>query len=786
MNTAIRASVLTAIVLVALPTAGPALAAEEPAVVRFTAPARDTPDPAMKYYLLPRVAEKKPGNAVMMYDMTQQMFRRNGDANEAARLREQVRAHLDAPLDELPIGMVRNLLAQLDNGALRHVKIGSLRADADWGLELGDGFKMMLPPNISQYRRIAEVLALRARLEIVQGRFEEAVDSIKTGLAMGKHLAEGAPILITRLIGIAIEKTMLDRVADLIERGGPNMYWALAELPEPLIDIRAAVFYECQWLLTTTPEIRKAQAGILSKPEADRLLKSIADVFLAVQPIGDGPSDLRVQLLRAAVIMRHYEEAKRDLIRQGRSEKQVAAMPVSQVVVLYLLKDYLHWRDAMLKWFNLPYWQACPGLQQTAGELGTWIRTEGRLNPLTQLLPAMQHSYTAQVTLDRKRAALQTIESIRAFAARHGRLPKTLDGLALPVPVDPMTGKRFRYKPDGLSFTLSGDVPEGVPARHAVHFEIRLTLDKAIATTRPATDFAQQPWKGIGRFCHQGALAVTRLDLPGLNGDEDWQRILDLAAGANLPGDTTELIGMRELIRTMVKAGAKELYFVVNVADLTGKPVIVLPLPKGDDTDLQTLTIVMQSMGRHPVRRACGALVVASDSQMRAVREAGGAERPRLAAALAFAKGPVRIGCAMPEAMRTALIDSMPRLPRELGGLPTAGLVQGLQWACMDVSVRPAISARLVGQATGEDAAKSLALALTLGMTTAARQTAKFDREQGRAFHAWAKVFRPVVKGNQLVLKLNQKQITDLLRDMVHGRAETREGITGQPAATSR
>jgi len=493
MTSAIRMPLVILTVSAAALTAGPVPAAESPKdetkVVRIAAPARNEPEPAMKYYLLPRPLEQKPGNAILLYDMAQQLLPVEKDPNKAAKLRERIDEYLKIPLDDFPVGEAEELLQRnFHITALRQVRAGAMRREADWGIALEHGFEALLPPNIGDYRRMARLLALRARVEIVQGRYDQAIETIKTGLTMGRHVADGAPILVTTLIGIAIEETMLKCVEDVIGRGGPNLYWALAQLPDPLVDIRPAVAWESQWLVMSSLPLKKAQAGIMSKSEADAMLKSLVDLMaMTGEPDGPGSSERKGSLARVAMVLRFYGPGKKALIRAGRSKKQVDAMPEAQVVVLHLLGDYIRWRDEMFKWFNLPYWQAYAGLSRTEQDFKRWIRAEGRSNPLTALLPALRMSYTVQTRLDRTRVALQTVESIRAFTADNPRLPKTLDELDLPAPVDPMTGKALPYQADGLSFTLDGAVPEGVPARYAVRYQVELTLpERPAATTRPA------------------------------------------------------------------------------------------------------------------------------------------------------------------------------------------------------------------------------------------------------------------------------------------------------------
>ena len=53
-------------------------------------------------------------------------------------------------------------------------------------------------------RGLARLVTLQARLAILEGRTDEALHWIETGLVMGRHAARG-PTVIQALVGIAID-----------------------------------------------------------------------------------------------------------------------------------------------------------------------------------------------------------------------------------------------------------------------------------------------------------------------------------------------------------------------------------------------------------------------------------------------------------------------------------------------------------------------------------------------------------------------------------------------------
>src|SRR5262249_25182405 len=80
-------------------------------------------------------------------------------------------------------------------------------------------------------------LQVRFRAEIAAGRFDDAIRTAKTFFAMSRHLAQH-PTLIGDLIGIAIAAVAIDHLDKMLDQPGcPNLYWALTNLPRPLISL---------------------------------------------------------------------------------------------------------------------------------------------------------------------------------------------------------------------------------------------------------------------------------------------------------------------------------------------------------------------------------------------------------------------------------------------------------------------------------------------------------------------------------------------------------------------
>ena len=129
-----------------------------------------------------------------------------------------------------------------------------------------------------------------------------------------------------------------------------------------------------------------------------------------------------------------------------------------------------------MKLMNLPTWEAM--------ELGDRLKIYYEKNkPLFGPLGSALHKVRfAQGRLEQRIALLRHIEAIRLYAAEHkGQLPEKLSEIAVPLPVDPFTGKPFRYSVEGATAHLRGTSPKGLEgiAVYNIHYEL------TIATRNP-------------------------------------------------------------------------------------------------------------------------------------------------------------------------------------------------------------------------------------------------------------------------------------------------------------
>jgi hypothetical protein len=457
--------------------AHPACAEETPEeVVKVAIHPTAAPVPALKYQLLPDVRDQIPGNAVIYYGRAAQVA--------GKRLQflpdEEPSKWLEMPMKDWPLEKVRSFV-QAEQTVFRQLELAARCDHCDWQLreEMRKDALGLLMPEVQKPREFANLLRLRAGLEILDGRFADAVQTLRIGFTMARHVAQ-SNTMIGVLVGIAVAGQMADEAIELLQASGaPNLYWALTDLPRPFIELRTALQGERFLAYSLIPPLVDAGLDIRTTPLSVQQLQERLE-----QAMGSPPYDrTEFRLFLIAVTAKSYPEAKQFLLAQGLKPEAVEAMPRLQVVFLFSLAEYDRLFDEIAKWQSLPYWQASKGLEKSMGavkEDRAKAANFERIPLASYLIPAMQRVFLATTQLDRKLAALRCIEAIRLYAAAHdGKLPAALNEITeAPIPVDPMTGRDFDYTLEENKATLSAPPPAGEKPWRGNHLKYELTLAK--------------------------------------------------------------------------------------------------------------------------------------------------------------------------------------------------------------------------------------------------------------------------------------------------------------------
>jgi hypothetical protein len=320
---------------------------QPPIVVRMTVQPKAAPKPALRYQLLPELREMNPGNPIQGYlkcFMAQNHFFAD---KKALQDRDKWR---EMPLKDLPL---KEMQYYCTNAGLRQADYAARLDTPDWQILLklkSDGIYLLLP-DAQKLRALADALQIRFRIEIAERRFNDAITTAKTMLALARHFNEH-PTAIGDLIGTAIGTITLSRVDEMIEQPGcPNLFWALTDLPIPFIDLhkglqgdRTLIDAELSGL-----DEREPMSNAPLQKIVDRLQKDI-----------NGPKDpqgaVREWFGGRAKDEEYVQAARKRLVEALASEdaSRFDSFPPLQIVLLYAKLDYETARDEGMKALALP------------------------------------------------------------------------------------------------------------------------------------------------------------------------------------------------------------------------------------------------------------------------------------------------------------------------------------------------------------------------------------------------------------------------------------------------
>jgi hypothetical protein len=407
-------------------------------LIRLKVRPRAEPKPALRYLLLPDLKELQPGNPIPNY------------------LRCILDQDFSAPQEVLT------------NSALREADRAARMDKPDWQILLKlktDGIGLLLP-DVQKLRNLAAGLQDRFRAEVAGGRIDDALYTARTMFALSRHMGEH-PTLIGDLVGIAIATITIGPLEDLLEQPNcPNLYWALTNLPNPLISIETGLEGERILIQGEFHELDDREPM-----SAEQIKKLIAHIQKVREFDKKPQKPVRAWVDERAKNQELVRAARGRLVEYGIPEERLARFPADQVILLDARRQYEERRDEVMKVMILPTWQA--------EELISRIKPAKEEGLLDFLVPAFQKVRKAQGRLEQRIALLRCVEALRLYAAAHdGKLPDKLSECPVPLPDDPFTGKPFRYKLDGSTAHLRGTPPRGQEKIPGVNIHYEITIQK--------------------------------------------------------------------------------------------------------------------------------------------------------------------------------------------------------------------------------------------------------------------------------------------------------------------
>lgn len=430
------------------------------------------PKPALRYRLIPRYIEKSSGNAALIYLRCFQAIVELEQGVDGGNLSENVDRLLLLSYDQLRENKEARELVGTFTSIFAELAIAARRESADWELLLREQEDIlairMLP--IVPTRNAGRMLCLKARLELADGRFEDATNTLTVGIAMCRHLGS-EPLLITYLLS----KAVLDQLLSVAESAmtvptSPNLFWALTSLPNPVIEFEPAASCEVDNLYYPFQELLPQSRQQLSNEAFDlafrKFLKKAAAWEELMGAADSGPLSASTP---EQVLDQCLPHGRERLKARGLSDAAIDAMPKSKIAILDAFETFDAMCDDFAKTNGLPYWQAAPLLKATAQRCQD-VGVKG--SPLTRCIlhspPAWKEYRRAAMYTERQLAMIRCIAALRAYAADNaGKLPVKMEEIDLPLPRDPASGQPFDYSlgADGVGLLKSNPAVEETSSR---------------------------------------------------------------------------------------------------------------------------------------------------------------------------------------------------------------------------------------------------------------------------------------------------------------------------------
>ena len=406
--------------------------------------------PALKYKLFPDIREQIPGNKV-------QMFLRCFSEHELL-----FGAESQSKRDKLKFLSLDELAKEAKEYPMPEDVADAARMNkTDWQVEYfmkRDGFKTSFL-NILPMRNLADVIILHARCQIAAHDYGGAIQTTSYLLSFAQTFDEH-PTLFGAIMGLAIENRALAVVQELIAQPGcPNLYWALTDLPAPIISGRRAVNGEKILFHELQNRIRESQTDEMIAAHMNEIFSNPFE-----------PADQKLDFKKYVTDDDdRLKKARARLIESNFDSKQVAIWSATRVIAMDEFNTCTILREEHSKWFNTPFAEAQAGIHAVEEEAkksdSPFIKR--CLTPTLNIKPGLTRS-------EQHIAAFRIIEAIRLYAHEHGELPRALDKIKLPIPVDPVSGKAFEYSgKDGVA-TLHGvnAIPNSPDSNR--YYELRL------------------------------------------------------------------------------------------------------------------------------------------------------------------------------------------------------------------------------------------------------------------------------------------------------------------------
>lgn len=468
-------------------------------IIKLTIHPKDEAKPSLKIQLVPDAASQLEGNAALFYLKAMGFLEQNPARDKIREMYNQASEQAKATgkqswefpphsyIDMHPMDYPKEAVREYVDGLLGF-QVPSLREarlyngfSMSRNLALSDNPIGYLLPEMQALRELARVQRVRCRLAIAEDRVDDAIEIIGQQLTMSRHIGMD-DFLVSHLVGVAVFGIACEDTLHLIAHSEcPNLYWAFAQLPDPLVSPDRCLAFEREFVYLQIPKLKEFDTTPRSQSYWTEFLADFAkrtsdiDQYSEASDmviISKARGEQRIESIRKS-IDENVPKAKEYLLSRGIVTKQtVDSYPKEQLVFLALKDYYDVCRDDLFKLFYLPFDVARNRFASKNEQMKNDRQQYGWFTGLAYgMLPSIDAFHTAQTRAKQRIALIQAIEAIRmAGAANGGKLIESLDDAPVPVPNDPFTGRPFAYQVVGDVATLSSEFPTNWPARIELKF----------------------------------------------------------------------------------------------------------------------------------------------------------------------------------------------------------------------------------------------------------------------------------------------------------------------------
>ena len=236
------------------------------------------------------------------------------------------------------------------------------------------------------------------------------------------------------------------------------------------------------------------------------------------------------------------------------------------------------------------------------------------------------------------------------------------------------------------------------------------SLALALALAAPLAH-GQEPAKAIAPLIDEDTILIIHVSLTDFN----LSVLLDQGEMLGLFDDRESKKRYQHWLlvhKRFTKAGGRELFLLAGLANLPDlerePPTLAVPLEDGADVD-KLAELLKETLPTAEVAKVGRFLVAAEKSDLERLRKIQPKARPELTQAfLAAGEGSIRLVFLPPPELLRAIDETLPMLPKVLGGASSKTLTKNVRWLAAGLDLRNDGELRVILQAADADTAQTL------------------------------------------------------------------------------